>query len=149
MQLKLKRTQRSGLMGKVTFALDALVDLSAEEAALVKKYALGKMVVYDSQNRQKYQDAAEDHLAAAAGAYDLKTAGKSLWRQGRALANVAMAALSLRVTIDSLTGGQHIECKDMDELIGAESAMMSACKNVRSYLETALTFDGREDVFEF
>src|SRR5205085_1993164 len=53
MQLKLKRTQRSaGLMGgKVIFGLDARADLSAEERSLVQKYALGKMVVYDSEAR--------------------------------------------------------------------------------------------------
>ena len=60
-----------------------------------------------------------------------------------------MMALSLRVTVDGLMGGQHIECKDLDELLGAEAAILDACKNLKAYLETALTFDGREEVVEF
>ncbi|MEY9880424.1 hypothetical protein [Bradyrhizobium sp. USDA 329] len=60
-----------------------------------------------------------------------------------------MMALSLRVTIETLMSGQHIECKDLDELLGAEAAILSACKNLKAYLETAQTFDGREEVVEF
>ncbi|PWT80932.1 MAG: hypothetical protein C5B44_04585, partial [Acidobacteria bacterium] len=43
MQLKLKRSQRTGGMmgGKVIFVLDARAEPSAEEASLVKKYNLG------------------------------------------------------------------------------------------------------------
>jgi hypothetical protein len=60
-----------------------------------------------------------------------------------------MMALSLRVTIDGLLQGQHVECKDLDELLGAEAAIREACSNLKAYLETALTFDGREEVVEF
>ena len=54
-----------------------------------------------------------------------------------------MMALALRVTVDSLVSGRHIECKDLDELLGAEAAVMEACKTIKVYLETAVTFDGR------
>ena len=60
-----------------------------------------------------------------------------------------MMALSLRVTVDCLMTGQHVECKDLDELLGAEAAILDACKNLKAYLETAVTFDGREEVVEF
>jgi hypothetical protein len=153
MQLKLKRSQRSaGLMGgKVIFGLDARADLTANEQALVKKYALGKIVVYDSEARKKHQGAAYGHFddAVHTPGYELSSAGKSLWRNARGLASAAMMALSLRVTVDGLMGGQHIECKDLDELLGAEGAIRDACGNLKAYLETALTFDGREEVVEF
>ena len=53
MQLKLRRSQRAGGMlgGKVIFALDARAELSADEQELVRKHALGKLVVYDSEAR--------------------------------------------------------------------------------------------------
>jgi len=60
-----------------------------------------------------------------------------------------MMALSLRITIDGLRNGQHIECKELDELLGAEAAILNACKNLKAYLETVQTFDGREEVVEF
>jgi hypothetical protein len=138
--------------GKIIFTLDARANLSAEEYGLVKRYALGKLVVYDSEARKKHHEAAYGHFSDAAATpaqYDLASGGRSLWRSARGLASAAIMALSLRVTVESLLSGQHIECKDMDELLGAESAIVDACKNLKAYLETALTFDGREEVFEF
>lgn len=153
MQLKLRRSQRSGGMlgGKVIFGLDVRADLSTEERGLVQKYALGKMVVYDSEARKKHQASSYGHFddAVHTSGYDLSSAGKSMWKNARGLASAAMMALALRVTIDSLVSGQHIECKDLDELLGAEAAIRDACGNLKTYLETALTFDGREEVIEF
>ncbi len=153
MQLKLKRSQRAGGMmgGKVIFGLDARADLSADEQGLVKKYALGKIVVYDSEARKKHAGSAYGHFddAAHTPGYELSSTGRSLWKGARGLASAAMMALSLRVTVDGLMSGQHIECKDLDELLGAEAAILDACKNLKAYLETAVTFDGREEVVEF
>jgi hypothetical protein len=153
MQLKLKRSQRAGGMlgGKVIFGLDARADLTPDEQGLVKKYGLGKLVVYDSEARKKHQGSAYGHFddAAHTPGFDLSSAGKGLWKNARGLASVAMMALSLRVTVDSLMGGEHIECKDLDELLGAEGAIRDACGNLKAYLGTALTFDGREEVVEF
>ena len=147
MQLKLKRSQRSGLMGKVLFTLDARTELDAEEQGLVGKYSLGKLIVYDSENRKKHQQAAYGHFDDAANTGG--SVGKGLWKNARGIISAAMMSLSLRITVDSLVSGQHIECKDMDELLGAEAAIIDACKSLKAYLETALTFDGREEVFEF
>ena len=148
MQLKISRSQRSGGMigGKVIFVLDARTDLSADEQALAKKYGLGKLVVYDSKARRQHQSGAVDQFDDAVGA---SSATRSLWKSARGLASAAMAALSLRVTVDSLTRGEHVECKDMDELLGAEAAIVEACQNLKTYLDTAQTFDGREEVIEF
>ncbi len=147
MQLKLKRSQRAGGMmgGKVLFALDARADLSADEKNLVQKYKLGSLVVYDSVARKKHAEAGYAHFDEAANS----SVGRSLWKNARGLASAAMMALSLRITVDGLVSGQHIECKDLDELLGAEAAILDACKNLKGYLETALTFDGREEVVEF
>ncbi len=147
MQLKLKRSQRAGGMmgGKVLFALDARADLSAEEKNLVQKYKLGSLIVYDSVARQKHAAAGYGHFDEAAHS----SVGRSLWKNARGLASAAMMALSLRITVDGLVSGQHIECKELDELLGAEAAILDACKALKGYLETALTFDGREEVVEF
>ena len=69
MQLKLKRSQKSGglMGGKVIFILDARAEPSAEEAALIKKYALGKMNVYDSAARKKHQANSAGHFDSASG----------------------------------------------------------------------------------
>ncbi len=140
MQLKLKRSQRGSLMGKVIFALDARADLSAAEQALVQKHGLSKLVVYDSEARKKHQAAAYE---------DFTDSGTGLWKNARGIGRIAMMALSLRITVESLVAGQHIECKDLNELLGTESAIRDACSNLKTYLDTAVTFDGREEVVEF
>lgn len=153
MQLKLKRSQRAGgLMGsKVLFALDARAELKPDEKALVQKYGLGKTVVYDSEARRKNAESAYGHFddAATNPGYGGASLARGLWKNARGMASAAMMALSLRITIDGLVAGQHIECKDLDELLGAEAAILDACKSLKAYLETAVTFDGREEVVEF
>ncbi|MBI4273942.1 MAG: hypothetical protein HY659_04515 [Rhizobiales bacterium] len=153
MQLKLKRSQRAGGLtgGKVFFALDARADLSPDEKSLVQKYKLGNLVVYDSEARKKHAGSAYGHFddAANVAGFGASSAGRSLWKNARGLASAAMMALSLRVTVDGLMSGQHIECKELDELLGAEAAILDACKSLKAYLDTALTFDGREEVVEF
>lgn len=140
MKLRISRSQKSsGMMSKhVTFCIDARVELTPEESADVKKYELGKQVIYNSQR-------AKEHLAKGEADLVSPTAtgiAKSYFR-------LAMAKLSLNITIDSLVKGHHIEANDMDEMLGAEAALQRACENMKAYLETAETFDGREQVIEF
>ena len=141
MQLKLKRSQRSGGMlgGKVVYMLDARAELTADERTLVSKHGLGKLSIYDSEGRKKRMEAAGERLSGGGG----------LISTARGLAGVAMAAMSLQITIDSLTNGHHIECKTMDELLGADSAIREGCENLRTYLDVAVTFDGREEVLQY
>lgn len=123
--------------GKVMFTLDARVDLTDEEKALIKKYGLAKEVIYNSEKSKRYLGAAQGALAAGGGGFLKASIG------------LAMAALSLNITIESLAKGHHIECKDLDELLATEQAIMEACRNIKVYLDTAVTFDGREVVIDF
>ena len=109
MQLKLKRSQRAAGMlgGKIMYMLDARAELTPEERRLVSKHGLGKLSIYDSEGRKKRAQAAGEQLG-----------GGGFLGTARGLASVAMASMSLQVTIDSLTSGHHIECKTMDELLG-------------------------------
>lgn len=140
MQLKLRRTQRTGgiVTDKVFFQLDARVELTGQEQADIKKYKLGKTVIYNSEASKK-------HIEAGV------SAGMSGNAAGMAKAafRFAMARLNLNISIDDLCYGKHIECKDLDELLGAEEAIMTACENLRMYLDTAATFDGREMLVDF
>jgi hypothetical protein len=154
LQLKLRRTQRTGTWGKVIFALDARIALTAEHQELVYKYRLGDIIVYDSDDRMRHAEATQAHLdMTRGGASVFDTPGKqfmgamgTFWRLGRASVSAARMALSLRITINGLIAGVHIECKDLDELMGAEAAIVEACQSVKGYIQTALTFDGREEI---
>ena len=140
MQLKLQRSQREGgVMSKtVIFCIDARVEFTPAEQASITRYKLQKQVIYNSEASKK-------HLDSAAGFQS----GNSLGGNLRSLASVAMAAMNLNISIESLQRGQHIECKSLDELLGSEQAIMDACQNLRGYLDTAATFDGREVLIDF
>jgi hypothetical protein len=146
--LKLRRSQRmAGMMSKkAVFMLDARLDLTRAEAELVRKYQLDQCTVYDSAARSAAADNVQSHARASQSATSVGAAALSL---GRAYLAALGAKLALRVTVGSLVRGQHIECKDLEELLGAESAIREAAQNVCSFLHAALTFDGREEVVEF
>ena len=136
MQLKLQRSQRgAAISGKVIFCLDARAYLTAEEQANVNKYRLGSQVIYNSEASKKQLDAAAKHQAE--GSYF------------KGLGRLALVAMNLNITINSLQRGQHIECKDMNELLSAEEELMEACEKLKSFLEAAATFDGREVVIDY
>jgi hypothetical protein len=156
MRLKLKRSQRTSVLGKVIFILDARMELTRDEYGLLRKYRLGNDVIYESSNRQRRKEQTLAHLEMTKGGSSLRdSAGtqmwgavKSLFSLGRAGVSAATAALSLRVTIDSLLSGVHVECKSMNELLEAEGAIREAAQNLRGYLDIVVTFDGREEIVE-
>ncbi len=140
MKLKLSRSQKTGgMMSKtVTFCLDARAELTDEESSDVKKYKLGNQVIYNSETSKRHLDSTADGLGSG-----------SLGGLMKGAVGLAMSKLSLNITIDSLVKGHHIEAKDMDEALGAEEAIRSACESMKAYLAAAATFDGSEQVFEY
>ncbi len=140
MQLKLVRSQRdSGIVSKaVVFCLDARVHLTPEEQANVNRYKLGGQVIYSSEASQRHLiNAKIDHIIGTTASIT------------RGIGSLALAALHLNISINGLQRGQHIECKTLDELLEAENALIIACQNLRTYLDTAATFDGRAVLLDF
>lgn len=139
MQLKIRRSQRDGGIISTTaiFCLDARVEFTAEEQRSITKYKLQGQVIYNSEASKRL-------LEKSATQQDGSTVGSL-----KSLATIAFAATKLNISINGLQRGQHIECKSLDELLGAEDAIMTACENLKGYLDTALTFDGSEIVIDF
>lgn len=140
MKLRLKRSEGSkGVLSKsLVFCLDARLELTPAEAEAVRKYKLGEQCIYNSEQSKK-------HLMA--GATSLMTGG--VMGVAKAGFKLAMSQLQLNITLDTLTRGQHIQCKDLDEVLDAEQSLMKACENAAAYLATAATFNsGSDEVFE-
>jgi hypothetical protein len=154
--LMLRRSQRSSIIGTIIYIIDARMELTTEETDLVRKYRLANRLIYESTNRQRHAEATLEHLEftkkmprlTESAAIQMLGASKTLYRLFRAGWSATAAALSLRITVGSLIAGVHAECKSMEELLGAENAIVQAAQNLRSYLDTATTFDGGEDFFE-
>jgi hypothetical protein len=146
-QLKLQRSQRpGGVLGTtVIFCLDARADYSPAEAANIGKYKIGSQVVYSSQAARRHIENTHRHLDRVDS--DLlrdKAAGLA-----RGAFSLALAKMSLNISIASLGRGHHIECKDLAELLDAEQALMDACRNVKQFLAAAATFSGSLILVDF
>jgi hypothetical protein len=160
MQLKIKRSQRDGMMGAVIFCIDARSQLTADEQRAVERHKLGRTILFTSEGARKARESSQAAganmrgVSMGGGSLDdrltsiVGSAGESLGHGLKAAAFGAIAAMKLKITVDSLQQGQHIELKNLDEVLGAEEAIMTACQNFKSYLDAAATFDGHEEVFD-
>lgn len=134
MQLKIQRSQRKGGVfgGKAIFALNVRAEYTDEERANINKYKLGGEIIYSSQASREHLERMDRHLDGSPSGL-LKGIG-----------SLALAKMNLNITIASLQEGQHIECKDLAELLECEETICNACKELKRYLAAAATFDGRE-----
>ncbi len=139
MQLKIKRSQReAGLISKTAvFIIDARVVFTANEERNVQRYKLWNEHIYSSESAKKSWINAELSKDGSTSG-GLKTLTHSI-----------LAAFKLNVTVRSIHSGQHIECKNLDELIFAEECIKTACKTLREYLDVASTFNGSEVLYEY
>jgi hypothetical protein len=123
MKLLLRRDQRNGLLGKVVFALDVRADLSGEEIGNIRKYKLGETVLY----------ANAEIIDRGSGLLGLAT-------------RAAHRAMMISVSVNDLTNGKRIECKDIVEMVAVEDQIKEAARMFKAVLETAAQFGGEEVV---
>lgn len=151
--LRLKRSQKPAMTGMI-YMLDARIDLSAEVQSLITTHKLGSRVIYESEARQRHAENVRGHLdnsrsdtpMFAPAGDQAKGLGRTLWKLARAGVSAARASLALRITVSSLMAGVHVECKSMEELLEAESAIRQAKDNLEGQIEAIRSFDGSEDV---
>ena len=121
MKLLIKRNQKSGsFTGKISFILEVRAELTPEEEENVKKYKMGKTMLYTNL---------ADRGAGIIGA-------------------VHRAAVGIEITVDSLVKGRVIDCKDVLEMLAVEEQVKEACAAFSAMLTAAATFGG-EEVLEF
>lgn len=147
MQLKIQRSQRAGGVfgGTVLFCLDVRADYSPSETANIGKYKLGKELVYSSQAARRHVEKMGKHL----GRVESDSLREKASGLARGMVSLAMAKMSLNVSIASLGRGHHIECKDLPELLSAEETFMQACRTLKTYLAAAATFSGSITLVDF
>jgi hypothetical protein len=128
MELLLSKSQKSGMMGMgaIVFILNIKTKLTDEEQALVKKYKMGKEVVYEKLP----VGAAVAGMGGIAGA----------------LTAITAKALKLVFTVDDLVKGRTIECKDILDMIAAEQQIRDAADGLWGILQASKNFEGEEVV---
>jgi hypothetical protein len=106
-EMLLRRDQKAGMMGmgSVTFVLEVRARLTNEEQANVGKYKLGKTVLY---TKAEIVDRGSGLLGLAS--------------------RLAFKAMNISVTVDDLTGGKRIECKDIVEMLAVPIFSSRLCR---------------------
>lgn len=124
MKLLLRRNQKSGMMGKTSFTLDVRAELSGDEQSHIAKYKLGKTVLYE---RASLTDRGSGLLGVAS--------------------RLAFKMMNLSISVDDLSDGKQVECKDIVEMLAVEDQIREACQTFKAVLTAAASFGG-EEVFE-
>ena len=123
MELLLRRDQKVGMlgMGSVIFALEVRARLTSAEQQNITRYKLGKTILYTKN--------------------EIIDPGKGLIGLASRL---AFKALNISVSVDDLTGGKRIECKDIIEMLAVEGQIKEAAVTFKDVLEAAAHFGGEE-----
>lgn len=121
MKLLLRRDQKSGLIGKVTFTLSVRANLTHEEEKNIEKYKLGDTVLYE---KMTMTDRGSGLLGLAS--------------------RLAFKAMNISVSVNDLSDGKKIDCKDIVEMLAVEDQIREAAQTFKNVLEAAASFGGEE-----
>lgn len=121
MKLLLRRDQRSGLLGKVTFTLTVRAELTDIEQQNISKYRLGDTMLYE---RTTMVDGGSGLLGLAS--------------------RLAFRMTNLSVSVNDLSVGKRIDCKDIMEMLAVQEQIKEAGANFKYVLEAAAAFGGEE-----
>lgn len=121
MKLLLRRDQKSGLIGKVTFTLAVRAELTSEEQNNIKKYKLGDTMLYE---RMTMTEKGSGLLGVAS--------------------RLAFKMMNLSVSVNDLADGKKVDCKDIVEMLAVEDQIKEAAQTFKNVLEAAASFGGDE-----
>ena len=119
MKLLLRRDQKSGLLGKITFTLAIRAELTDVEKSNIQKYKLGDTMLYE---RMKMTDPGSGFLGAAS--------------------RLAFKMTNLSVSVNDLSRGTTVDCKDIVEMLAVEAQIKEAAQTFKNVLEAAASFGG-------
>lgn len=120
MKLLLRRTQKSSMMGKITFSLDVRAQISDEEKANVKKYKLGETMLYE-----------REQIVGGSGLLGMAS-------------KFALNMMNISISVNDLENGKVVECKNIMEMLAVEEQIKEAAHNFKNVLEAAASFGGEE-----
>jgi hypothetical protein len=123
MKLLLRRSQRSGMLGKIIFTLEVRADLTDEERSNIGKFKLGDTMLYQS------------HEMVDRGSGLLGVASR-----------LAFKAMTINVSVNDLANGKRIEIKDIVEMLAVEEQIKQAAQTFSQVLHAAANFGGEEVV---
>ena len=119
MKLLLRRDQKSGLMGRLTFTLAVRAELTDAEQNNITKYRLGDTMLYE---RSTVTDRGSGLLGVAS--------------------RLACKMTNLSVSVNDLSRGTTVDCKDIVEMLAVEDQIKEAAQTFKNVIEAASSFGG-------
>lgn len=127
-------------MGNIVFTLTIRAELEGEEKTHIEKYKLGNTMLY-VRSTFKHGEKHKNDPARDAGDNLLLSLGKSFWELIRKL---IFKARNLTVSVDDLSKGKLIECKNIVEMLLVEEELKEASRTFKAILTAAASFGGEE-----
>ena len=122
MKLLLRRSERSGMLGKLIYVLEVRAEVSSDERNSIAKYKFGPSILYSKKGAP--------------------TGDMNTWAGiGH---NLLHYALDLTVSVNDLVNGKRIECKDIMEMLAVEAQIKEAAQMFGNVLRAASQFGGEE-----
>jgi len=122
LRLLFRRDQRSAFTStRPVFQLDVRAEISAEEKAAIARYRLGGTILYQ-------RDIVRDRSSGFV----------------RLALRLADHALNLTISVDDLTRGKRVECKDIVEMLFVEQQLREAGERFAAILYACTHFGGAE-----
>ncbi|MCU7867424.1 MAG: hypothetical protein KZQ98_02675 [Candidatus Thiodiazotropha sp. (ex Lucinoma borealis)] len=121
MKVLLSRNQKSGIVGKIAFTLNIRAELSDAEKSSIAKYKLGNTMLYE-------RDTLIDRGSGLRGL----------------ISRLFYRAVNMSISVDDLTKGKRIECKDVVEMLAIEDQIKEASTTFKAVLAAAASFGGEE-----
>jgi hypothetical protein len=126
MEVLLTKSQKKGMMGMgaVSFILEIQARLTEEEKALVKRYKMDDIIIFEKMP-----------VNAAVSATGVV---------GKLAIGLASKVFQLQFYVKDLVNGRKIEAKDISEMIAAEAQIRGAAENFHNMLMASKYFEGEE-----
>jgi len=121
MDLILRRDQRQGIMGKMSFSLTVHAKITPQEQQAIAKYKMGDTLLYQ---KNEMADPGRGLLGLAS--------------------RVAFKAMNVTITVSDLVNGKVVECKNVLEMLGVEEQIKEAAITFKQVLNAATHFGGEE-----
>jgi len=116
-----RKQETAGMLGhKQRFSVRFRAEISKQENDAIHKYRLSNEVLYQSHD-----------VTGGSGVVGVVS---------RAYLRSQVKSLSVR----DLVNGKTIACDDLGEMLDVEGQVLEAAKNLKTYLEIAVTFGGRQ-----
>lgn len=125
-KLKIKRSQSRNVMGKVTFSVHFIAELSPDARDAVKHYHFGKTVLYQKPLEWKLS------------IYAIVTFWRSIW--------LWLTRSRWQITVNDLVRGRTVRCKHILDVLQTEEDVREAAEIFGKIIRAASWFGGEEIV---